>query len=404
MRTSGSASARSGATADGVELTTADGETRRFDRAVVATHADQALGLLADPSPAEQSALGAFRYTANETVLHTDERFLPRARAARASWNYQVNGALKPTVTYYLNRLQRLEADEHFCVTLNRTHEIDPERVIMRTVYDHPLYTLDTLRGQQEVAALNGERHTLYAGAHLGNGFHEDGLASAVRAAAQLGVDVVKSALYTGTLIHSRRTPARNTFRYPISFFVLDLDELPALERRLALFSVNRPNLVTLRDEDHFDGTQPGEGGRRPLLRRARRRGRARADAGAAPRPRLRLQPGQLPLVLRARRTAGLHDRRAQQHLRRAAARAPARPRRSSTRTTSGCTSRRSSGSTSTTSTRSRSRRTRSGRGVHVRENGHVPLSAVLHGHRQELTNATPRRGRSSATRSCPCR
>jgi predicted NAD/FAD-binding protein len=174
---------------DGVEVTTGDGETLHFDKAVVATHADQALSLLSDASPAELSALGAFRYTANDTVLHTDERFLPRARAARASWNYQVNGAVKPTVTYYLNRLQRLDADEHYCVTLNRSGEIDPERVIMRTVYDHPLYTLDTLRGQREIAQLNGARHTLYAGAHLGNGFHEDGLASAVRAAAALGVD-----------------------------------------------------------------------------------------------------------------------------------------------------------------------------------------------------------------------
>jgi predicted NAD/FAD-binding protein len=174
---------------DGVELRTDDGETRRFDKAVIATHADQALALLADPSAEERSALGAFRYTANETVLHTDERFLPRARAARASWNYQVNGAVMPTVTYYLNRLQRLDADEHYCVTLNRADEIDPERVIMRTVYDHPLYTLDTLRGQREVGELNGARHTLYAGAHLGNGFHEDGLASAVRAAAALGVE-----------------------------------------------------------------------------------------------------------------------------------------------------------------------------------------------------------------------
>jgi len=174
---------------DGVELTTDDGETRRFDKAVVATHADQALTVLADPSPAERDALSAFRYTANEAVLHTDSRLLPRTRAARASWNYQVNGALKPTVTYYLNRLQRLDADEHYCVTLNRTEEIDPERVIMRTVYDHPLYTLDTLRSQREIGALNGARHTLYAGAHLGNGFHEDGLASAVRAAALLGVD-----------------------------------------------------------------------------------------------------------------------------------------------------------------------------------------------------------------------
>ncbi len=176
-------------TANGVELTTSDGETRRFDKAVVATHADQALRLLADPSPAERSALGAFRYTANETVLHTDERFLPRVRAARAAWNYQANGPLSPTVTYYLNKLQRIEGDEHYCVTLNRTAEIDPERVIMRTVYEHPLYTLDTLRGQREVDAINGERHTLYAGAHLGNGFHEDGLASAVRAAARLGVE-----------------------------------------------------------------------------------------------------------------------------------------------------------------------------------------------------------------------
>ena len=176
-------------TADGVDVTTEDGESQHFDKAVVATHADQALRILADPSAAERSALGTFRYTANETVLHTDERFLPRARAARASWNYQVNGPLKPTVTYYLNRLQRLDRDEHYCVTLNRTEEIDPERVIMRTVYDHPLYTLDTLRGQQEIEALNGDRHTLYAGAHLGNGFHEDGLASAVRAAAKLGVE-----------------------------------------------------------------------------------------------------------------------------------------------------------------------------------------------------------------------
>jgi predicted NAD/FAD-binding protein len=172
---------------EGVELRTADGRLRRFDKAVVATHADQALALLADPSPAEARALSAFSYTANEAVLHTDERLLPRARSARASWNYSVNGSVKPTVTYYLNRLQRLESDEHYCVTLNRSAEIDPERVVMHTVYHHPVYTVETLRGQGELAALSGRRHTLYAGAHLGNGFHEDGLASGVRAAAALG-------------------------------------------------------------------------------------------------------------------------------------------------------------------------------------------------------------------------
>jgi uncharacterized protein len=175
-------------TADGVEVRTADGELRRFDRAVVATHGDQGLALLADPSDEERSALGAFRYTANDATLHTDERFLPRTRAARASWNYAVNGSVRPAVTYYLNRLQRLETDEHYCVTLNRAAEIDPERVVMQTVYEHPLYTLDTLRGQREAEALQGLRHTAYAGAYLGNGFHEDGLASGVRAAATFGV------------------------------------------------------------------------------------------------------------------------------------------------------------------------------------------------------------------------
>ncbi len=175
--------------ADGVELRTDDGEARRFDKVVVATHADEALRLLGDPSDEERSALTAFAYTQNETVLHTDPRFLPRARTARASWNYSVNGSAQPTVTYYLNRLQRLDADEDYCVTLNRTSEIDPARILMQTVYDHPLYTLDTLRGQQELAAVSGQRNTLYAGAHFGNGFHEDGLASGVRAAAVLGVN-----------------------------------------------------------------------------------------------------------------------------------------------------------------------------------------------------------------------
>jgi predicted NAD/FAD-binding protein len=174
---------------NGVELTMDDGEAHRFDKVVLATHADQALALLSDPSDEETAALGAFRYTANETVLHTDERFLPRTRTARASWNYQVNGRVRPTVTYYLNRLQRLRSDRHYCVTLNRTDEIDPAHVIMKTVYEHPLYTLDTLRGQELVERIQGVRHTLFAGAHLGNGFHEDGLASGVRAAARLGVD-----------------------------------------------------------------------------------------------------------------------------------------------------------------------------------------------------------------------
>jgi predicted NAD/FAD-binding protein len=175
----------------GVELALENGETRRFDKVVVATHADQALALLADPSTEEQRVLGAFGYTVNDTVLHTDASFLPRSPAARASWNFHAGRAPsgKPSITYYLNRLQRLEEERDYCVTLNRGADVDSEQVLARLRYEHPLYTLESLVAQPRLAALSGRRHTLYAGAHLGNGFHEDGLASGVVAAAALGVD-----------------------------------------------------------------------------------------------------------------------------------------------------------------------------------------------------------------------
>jgi uncharacterized protein len=179
-------------TSDGVLLKTEDGESHRFDHVVVATHADQALRLLGDPSPEEQRVLGTFEYTANDTVLHTDSSLLPRTRAARASWNFHAetcdaHGG-EPTMTYSLNRLQALEEPEEYCVSLNSTAAIDPERVIARMTYDHPLYTVESLRAQSALRALSGRRRTHYAGAHHGNGFHEDGLASGVRAAAALGV------------------------------------------------------------------------------------------------------------------------------------------------------------------------------------------------------------------------
>jgi predicted NAD/FAD-binding protein len=173
-------------TADAVEVRTADDELRRFDRVVVATHADQALGLLADPSDAERRVLGGFDYARNDAVLHTDASFLPRAARARAAWNYRLADDGRPTVTYHLNRLQRLDAARDYCVTLNE--EVAEEHVIARFAYDHPQYTLSTLAAQHELQRLSGERNTWYAGAHFGNGFHEDGLASGVRAAAGLGV------------------------------------------------------------------------------------------------------------------------------------------------------------------------------------------------------------------------
>lgn len=170
----------------GVELRTDDGCARRFDQVVVATHADQALALLEDASEEERRALGAFAYTRNEAVLHTDGSLLPRARRARASWNYRLDDEGRPTVTYHLNRLQGLEGERDYCVTLNQA--VREELVIARTVYEHPRFDVSTLAARRVLRALSGRRRTWYAGAHLGNGFHEDGLRSAVEAAAGLGV------------------------------------------------------------------------------------------------------------------------------------------------------------------------------------------------------------------------
>jgi predicted NAD/FAD-binding protein len=170
-----------------VEVRADDGSVRSFDAIVVATHADQALALLEDPSDDERRVLGSFDYARNDAVLHTDPSFLPRAARARAAWNYRLAGDGRPTVTYHLNRLQRLDAERDYCVTLNE--DVPDEHVIARFAYDHPQYTLATLAAQRKLPALSGKRRTWYAGAHFGNGFHEDGLASGVRAAAALGVD-----------------------------------------------------------------------------------------------------------------------------------------------------------------------------------------------------------------------
>jgi predicted NAD/FAD-binding protein len=175
-----------------VELRTAGGEAQRFDAVVLATHADEALQLLADPSEDEHRILGAFSYTRNETVLHTDDRLLPSRLAARASWNFHVTDCREPetapTITYYLNRLQRLAVPEQYCVTLNRAAEIREDRVIERIVYHHPLYTLESLAAQAELPKLNGVRRTAFCGAYHGFGFHEDGLVAGLAAARSFGV------------------------------------------------------------------------------------------------------------------------------------------------------------------------------------------------------------------------
>jgi len=179
-------------TPEHVELIARGGAAERFDQVVIATHSDQALAMLADPSARERQVLGAVPYQRNVAVLHTDSTLLPRRHAARAAWNFHLLRDPPPlsTVTYYMNHLQRLAgAEQHFCVTLNRGEAIDPAKVIRKLDYAHPVYTPQAVAAQSQHAAISGLAHrTHYCGAYWGWGFHEDGVVSALRACAPFGV------------------------------------------------------------------------------------------------------------------------------------------------------------------------------------------------------------------------
>jgi predicted NAD/FAD-binding protein len=174
---------------DGVTVISGEGGEEHFDAVVIATHSDQALGLLADPSDSEHELLGAIPYQLNEAVLHTDRAMLPRRRRAWASWNYHLDGAMAGTckVTYHMNRLQAIDGAHEFCVTLNRTAEIDPEQVIRTISYAHPVYTPAGLAAQARHQEISGQNRTHYCGAYWGWGFHEDGVRSALRVVQELG-------------------------------------------------------------------------------------------------------------------------------------------------------------------------------------------------------------------------
>ena len=179
----------------GVTVSSGGGEWR-FDRIVIAAHADRALRLLADPSPDERRLLGAFRYSRNRAVLHADREALPRATDAWASWNSDLvdcrDDAAPVSLTYHMNRLQGLPGPDELCVTLNPAR--DPERVLATMEYTHPILDGPALLAQEEIAQRNGERSTFFAGAHLRYGFHEDGLLSAIAVAERLGVTVLEEA------------------------------------------------------------------------------------------------------------------------------------------------------------------------------------------------------------------
>jgi len=180
-------------TPEGVTVLDSSNTEQRFDKVVLATHADQALTLLAAPTAAEKEVLGAFRYADNTATLHTDASLLPAARGARACWNYLVpierSGAdPAPIVSYWMNRLHRLASRTNYLVTLNASDRIAPDTVIAEMQYRHPIYDLPAVAAQRRLASLTTAQIT-FAGAYHGWGFHEDGCRSGVAAARAFGAD-----------------------------------------------------------------------------------------------------------------------------------------------------------------------------------------------------------------------
>jgi predicted NAD/FAD-binding protein len=175
---------------DFVEVKSRQGEPERFDQVIIASHSDQALAMLSDVSAQEREILGTFPYQENSAVLHTDVGLMPARRAAWASWNYSLPAGPpeRVTVTYHMNRLQSLDAPVEFLVTLNRDNEINPENIIKRLTYHHPLYNQQAPQAQQRWLEINGVNRTYFCGAYWGYGFHEDGVVSALKVCRHFGV------------------------------------------------------------------------------------------------------------------------------------------------------------------------------------------------------------------------
>jgi len=172
---------------DGVEINAENQPSEKFDQVVIAAHSDQALGMLADPTDAEQNILGAIPYQENETVLHCDESLLPSKKAAWASWNYHIpkEDTGRVAVTYDMNILQSIGAPEEFCVSLNLAKVIKPDKIHRQYVYHHPVYNPGSLTARESHDQISGVNRIHFAGAYWGYGFHEDGVRSAVEVCKQ---------------------------------------------------------------------------------------------------------------------------------------------------------------------------------------------------------------------------
>ena len=195
---------------DHVEVRADGCEPERFDRVFFACHSDQALAMLADPTPAEREVLGAIGYQRNEAVLHTDTSLMPKRRRAWAAWNYNIPGDAdrldgKVTLTYNMNILQNLDTRRDYCVTLNNTGAIDPDRILKVIDYDHPVFTERAVAAQGRHREINGARRSYFCGAYWRYGFHEDGVVSAMDALKHFEQDLDDSGSEHDEQRHLRR-------------------------------------------------------------------------------------------------------------------------------------------------------------------------------------------------------
>ncbi|QZY29007.1 FAD-dependent oxidoreductase [Nocardioides coralli] len=242
-------------TGSGVEITDGNGATTTYDACVIATHPDQALAMLAEPTGLQRELLTALPYSRNHAMLHTDASLLPDAEGARASWNFRrvAGRAGEVTVTYDLTRLQRLPTEQHYLVTLGGEDLVDPDSVIAHRDYAHPLYTPTSVAARARLPEISTDR-LAFAGAYHGWGFHEDGARSGLEAAERLGfswdeggldrldqrgggldrldqrgdtVDQRGGTIYATTITHTRRQPFRRTFTHRSHTWLVDVDDLP---------------------------------------------------------------------------------------------------------------------------------------------------------------------------------
>lgn len=177
-------------TEDGVEIVGKDGGRRHFDHVIIATHADQALKMLADPSGEERRLLSAFDYIGNDAVLHSDMSLMPRRRRVWSSWNYMTRDdecGRKLAVTYWMNRLQSIESERPLFVTLNPHRDIAPGAILRQASYSHPRFDARAMQAQQQLWSLQGRQNTWFCGAYFGAGFHEDGLQAGLAVAEAVG-------------------------------------------------------------------------------------------------------------------------------------------------------------------------------------------------------------------------